>query len=166
VFDCPFVMATEVGRALITDQDAQAMRLYLEKGGFLWVDDFWGSYAWDHWVAQIRKALPANEFPIFDLPPDHPLFRTQFEVTSVPQIPNIGFYLGTGGGTSERGADSAVAHARGINDKHGRLIVLMTHNTDFGDSWEREGDSPEYFVAVGPRGYAFGINAVLYALTH
>jgi hypothetical protein len=59
-----------------------------------------------------------------------------------------------------------VAHARGINDKHGRLIVLMTHNTDFGDSWEREGDSPEYFVAVGPRGYAFGINAVLYALTH
>ena len=165
-FDCPFVMATEVGRAFITDQDAKAMRLYLEKGGFLWVDDFWGSYAWDHWVAQLRKALPASEFPIFDLPPDHPLFRTQFEVTSVPQIPNIGFYLGTGGGTSERGSDSAVAHARGINDKHGRLIVLMTHNTDFGDSWEREGDSPEYFVAVGPRGYAFGINAVLYALTH
>lgn len=166
VFDCPFVMATEVGRAAISDEDAKAMRLYLEKGGFLWVDDFWGSYAWDHWVAQIRKALPANEFPIFDLPPEHPLFRTQFEVTSVPQIPNIGFYLGTGGGTSERGSDSAVAHARGINDKHGRLIVLMTHNTDFGDSWEREGDSPEYFVAVGPRGYAFGINAVLYALTH
>ena len=166
VFDCPFVMATEVGRTFITDQDAKAMRLYLEKGGFLWVDDFWGSYAWDHWVAQLRKALPASEFPIFDLPRDHPLFHTQFEVTSVPQIPNIGFYLGTGGGTSERGSDSAVAQARGINDKHGRLIVLMTHNTDFGDSWEREGDSPEYFVAVGPRGYAFGINAVLYALTH
>jgi hypothetical protein len=89
VFDCPFVMATEVGRTFIADDEAKAMRLYLEKGGFLWVDDFWGSYAWDHWVGQLRKALPANEFPIFDLPPDHPLFRTQFEVTSVPQIPNI-----------------------------------------------------------------------------
>jgi hypothetical protein len=165
LFDCPFVMATEVGRTFITDQDARALRLYLEKGGFLWVDDFWGSYAWDHWVGQIRKALPANEFPIFDLPLDHPLFRTQFEVTSVPQIPNIGWYMGTGT-TSERGADSAVAHARGINDSHGRLMVLMTHNTDFGDSWEREGDSPAYFLAVGPRGYAFGINAILYALTH
>src|SRR5437762_1485979 len=72
VFDCPFVMATEVGRTFITDQDAKAMRMYLEKGGFLWVDDFWGSYAWDHWVGQLRKALPATEFPIFDLPPDHP----------------------------------------------------------------------------------------------
>ena len=166
LFDCPFVMMTEPGGAGFDNEEAAKLRLYLEKGGFLWVDDFWGSYAWDHWVAQIRKVLPANEFPIFDLARDHPLFHTQFEVTSVPQIPNIGFYLGTGGGTSERGSDSAVAQARGINDKKGRLIVLMTHNTDFGDSWEREGDSPEYFVAVGPRGYAFGINAVLYALTH
>jgi hypothetical protein len=166
LFDCPFVMATEVGRALVTDQDAKALRVYLDKGGFLWVDDFWGSYAWDHWVAQLRKALPASEFTIFDLPLDHPLFRTQFEVTQVPQIPNIGFFMGTGGGTSERGSDSATAHARGIADSHGRLMVLMTHNTDFGDSWEREGDSPAYFLAVGPRGYAFGINAILYALTH
>jgi len=166
LFDCPFVMATEVGRTFISDEDAKALRLYLEKGGFMWVNDFWGSYAWDHWVAQIRKALPANEFPIIDLPLDHPMFHTQFEVTAVPQIPNIGFFLGTGGQTSERGADSAVPHARAINDSHGRMMVLMTHNTDFGDSFEREGDSPEYFLAVGPKGYAFGINAILYSLTH
>src|SRR5262249_26195981 len=123
LFDCPFVMATEVGRTFISDEDAKALRLYVEKGGFLWVDDFWGTYPWAHWVAQIRKALPANEFPIFDLPLDHPMFHTQFEVSSVPQIPNIGFFLGTGGGTSERGSDSAVPHARGINDSHGRMVV-------------------------------------------
>ena len=46
------------------------------------------------------------------------------------------------------------------------MIVLMTHNTDFGDSWEREGDDATYFVNFGPDGYAFGIDAVLYALTH
>ena len=116
-------------------------------------------------MAQLRKALPANEFPIFDLPLDHPMFHTQFEVKKVTQIPSINFYLGTGT-TSERGADSATPHARAIADSHGRLIVLMTHNTDFGDSWEREGDSPAYFLAFGPKGYAFGINAILYALTH
>ena len=158
-------MATEVGRTFITDDEAKMMRLYLEKGGFIWVDDFWGSYAWDHWVGQLRKALPANEFPIFDLPLDHPLYHTQFEVQGVTQISNFGFYLSTGT-TSERGPDSAMPHARGIADKNGRLMMLMTHNTDYGDSYEREGDSPVYFQAFGPKGYAFGINAILYALTH
>jgi hypothetical protein len=116
-------------------------------------------------VGQLRKALPASDFPIFDLMPEHPLFHTQFEVKKVAQIPSIDFFFGSGR-TSERGADSAMPHARGITDSKGRLIVLITHNTDFGDSWEREGDDATYFVNFGPDGYAFGIDAVIYALTH
>jgi len=166
LYECPFIMMTEVGSAMFDDKEAARLKDYLLKGGFLWVDDFWGTYAWEFWMGTFRKVLPAGEYPVFDLPPDHPLFHTQFEVTKVPQIPNIGFFIGSGGGTSERGADSAVAHARGVVDKNGRLMVLMTHNTDLGDSWEREGDDPRYFYAVGPNGYAFGINVVLYALTH
>jgi len=164
LFDCPFVMMTEPGGAGLDDEEAARLRLYLEKGGFLWADDFWGEYAWNVWVSQIRKALPAVEFPILDLSLEHPMFHTQFEVRKVAQIPSINFYFG--GGTSERGADSAVPHARAISDSHGRMIVLMTHNTDFGDSWEREGDDARYFQRFGPDGYAFGINAVVYALTH
>ena len=90
------------------------------------------------WAEQIAQGAAAGEYPIGDLPLEHPLFRTQFEVAGVPQIPSIGYWFGSGGGTSERGADSAVPHARGIVDKHGRIMVLMTHNTDFGDSWEEE----------------------------
>jgi len=165
LFDCPFVMMTEPGGAGFDNDEAAKLRLYLEKGGFLWADDFWGEYAWTWWVGQLRKALPASEFPIFDLPLDHPLFHTQFEVKKVAQIPSINFFFGSRR-TSERGADSATPHARAIVDKKGRLIVLMTHNTDFGDSWEREGDDATYFVNFGPDGYAFGIDAVLYALTH
>jgi hypothetical protein len=165
LFDCPFVMMTEPGGAGFDEQEAAKLRLYLEKGGFLWADDFWGEYAWNVWVSQLRKALPAAEYPIFDVPLDHPMFHTQFEVKKVPQIPSINFFFGSGR-TSERGADSAVPHARAISDKSGRMIVLMTHNTDFGDSWEREGDDATYFLNFGPDGYAFGINAVLYALTH
>jgi hypothetical protein len=159
LFDCPFVMMTEPGGAGFDDQEAA------RKGGFLWADDFWGEYAWNVWVSQLRKALPATEYPIFDLPLDHPLFHTQFEVKKVAQIPSIDFFFG-GGRTSERGSDSAVPHARAIADAKGRMIVLMTHNTDFGDSWEREGDDATYFLNFGPDGYAFGINTVLYALTH
>ena len=86
-----------------------------------------------------RKVLPAAEYPIFDLPLDHPLFQAQFAVTEIPQIPNIRFFIRSGGQTSERGADSAIPYARGIADDQGWLMVPMTHNTDIQDSWEREG---------------------------
>ena len=166
LFRCPVAIMSAPGAASINDTEALNLRTYLLKGGFVWVDDFWGSYQWDHWVGQIRRALPASEFPIFDIPPEHPIFRTQFEVRDVPQIPNIGFYMRSGGRTSEQGGDSSVPHIRAIADSAGRIIMLMTHNTDIADSWEREGDDPGYFMTFGPKGYALGINAFLYALTH
>ena len=72
----------------------------------------------------------------------------------------------TGGETSERGRDSAVVYFRGIQDGRGRLLVLITHNTDIADTWEREGESKQYFDLFSPRGYAIGVNVVLYAMTH
>jgi hypothetical protein len=166
IFNCPFIMMTEVGAAYFSPTDAAHLREYLQKGGFLWADDFWGSYAWEHWRGEIEKVLPPNEYPIFDLPQNHPLFHSQFEVTRVIQIPSINAWGGPGGSTSERGADSAEPHARGIADSHGRLMVLITHNTDFGDAFEREGDDPRYFYTFSVEGYAFGINTLLYAMTH
>ena len=71
-----------------------------------------------------------------------------------------------GNGTSERGADSARVNFRGIADRNGRLMVVMTHNTDISDAWEREAEDPRFFYQFSPDGYAVGINVVLYALTH
>ena len=45
IFNCPFIMMTEVGAAYIGPAEARHLREYLLKGGFLWADDFWGSYA-------------------------------------------------------------------------------------------------------------------------
>jgi hypothetical protein len=166
MFRCPFIMMTEVGSAYIDEKEAERLREYLLKGGFLWADDFWGSYAWEWWAAQFAKVLPPAEYPIVDLASSHPLFSSQFVIQRVPQIASINHWASTGGGTSERGADSAEAHARAILDKHGNIMVLMTHNTDLGDSFEREADDPQYFYQMSVPGYAFGINALLYALTH
>ena len=166
LFQCPLVIMSAPERAFITDDDADRLREYLLKGGMLWTDDSWGSYDWYDWVGQLQEVLPASEYPIFDLPLDHVLFRTQFEVTEFPQIPSLNFFMRSGGGTSERGADSAVPAVRAVADDDGRIMVLMTHNTDIQDSWEREGDDASYFYAFSPRGYAFGINTILYALTH
>jgi hypothetical protein len=166
LFQCPFIMMTEVGSAFFDEAEAEALRTYLLKGGFLWADDFWGEYAWETWVEQITKALPSKEFPIVDLPMDHPIFRSQFIVTKVPQIASINYWAGSGGGTSERGAESAEVHARAIADRQGRIMVFMTHNTDLGDSFEQEAANPQYFLEFSVPGYAFGIDVLLYAMTH
>jgi hypothetical protein len=165
LFSCPFTLMAEVGSAYFDDDEAAKLREYLLKGGFLWVDDFWGSRAWEHWAREIGKVLPPSQFPITDIPPDHPLFRTQYEMPRMPQIPSINFWLGSGGGTSERGRDSAEVHVRTIADDHDRVIILMTHNTDISDSWEREGEDPNYFYRFSVDGYAVAINVLLHAMT-
>jgi Domain of unknown function (DUF4159) len=164
LFQCPFVMMTEVGAVFFDDGEALRLRDYLTKGGFLWADDFWGEYAWQAWEQEVRKVLPAAEYPIVDLPLSHPMFRALFEMKKLPQIPSINHWA-RWGTTSER-EDSTVPHARAILDRKGRLMVLMTHNTDIGDSWEREGDDPAYFYNFSVDGYAFGINVLVYAMTH
>ena len=167
LFNCPYTVASDVGTIGLSDAEAEHLRLYLLKGGFLWVDDFWGTAAWQQWSREIARVLPPSEYPIQDVPLDDPIFTTQFIVTKVPQITNIQFWRGVRGTTtSERGPDSREAHLRAIRDKHGRIMVAMTHNTDVADSWEREGEDPAFFYQFSPDGYAFGINVLLYAMTH
>jgi hypothetical protein len=165
LFKCPFVALTNHGRAVFTPEEVAALRAYLLKGGFLWADDAWGSRAWSHWLAELRKILPAAEYPLVDLPLNHSIFHTLFDAQRIPQIPNIGFYRGTGQ-TSEQWEDSATPHAYALIDAHGRIAVLTTHNTDFGDAYEREADDPEFFYRFSVEGYAIGINILLYAMTH
>jgi hypothetical protein len=165
-FQCPYVMMTDVGEISLSREEADILRAYLDKGGFLWVDDFWGPWAWDAWESEIAKVLPPGQFPIRDLTPDHPIFRTLYEVKQLPQIPSINSWRNLGGDTSELGEESAVPSIRAITDDKGRMMVLITHNTDISDAWEREAADPRYFLEFSPQGYAVGLNIVLYALTH
>ena len=164
LFGCPFTMATDVGTAEFSPEEAKRLREYLLKGGFLWVDDFWGTAAWEQWSYEMQKVLP--EYRIEEVPDDHPIRHSMFELKQIPQVTSINFWRRSGGVTSERGPDSPHADFHMIADTHGRIMVLMTHNTDIGDSWEREGEDPEFFLRFSPDGYALGINVVLYTLTH
>jgi hypothetical protein len=167
LFQCPYIMASDVGTIGMSEEEVSGLRRYLEKGGFMWVDDFWGEAAWEQWSSELARALPPSEFPVEDVPLTDPIFRSMLEVKEVPQVTSIRFWRLVGGQTtSERGAETAVAHLRAIRDSHHRIIVVMTHNTDVSDSWEREGDDPEFFYQFSPRGYALGIDVLLYAMTH
>jgi hypothetical protein len=167
LFNCPFLMAADVGTMGLSPEEAVALRGWLLKGGFLWVDDFWGERAWAQWQDQIAAVLPPGEYPIRDIPLDDPIFSTLYAVERVPQITSIQYWRRVGGSTtSERGFESEIPHARAIRDPAGRILVLMTHNTDIADAWEREGEDEDFFFAFAHDGYAVGINVVLHAMTH
>lgn len=166
MFRCPIIHMEDVGTVIFSPEEITALRAYLLKGGFLWADDFWGPEAWAQWASEIGRVLPPGQYPIVDLGPDHPIYRTLFPVKAIPQIPAISFWRRSGGRTSERGADSAEVHFRAITDDHGRVMVLMSHNTDISDAWEREGEDPQFFYSFSPNGYAVGINVMMYAMSH
>jgi hypothetical protein len=166
LFRCPMLFMENVETLRFSESEVIGLRTYLQKGGFLWVDDFWGSAAWANWESEIARVLPPGEYPIFDIPLSHPVMHSVYDVTEFLQVPAISFWYRSGGGVSERGADSAQVHYRGIQDARERLMVMATHNTDVADTWEREGENAEYFNLFSPRGYAIGVNTVVYALTH
>jgi hypothetical protein len=166
LFQCPFVMLWQAESLWFSDEEAARLQQYLLKGGFIWSDDSWGTFAWQNFEQEMRKVLPDPRYRFTDLPLTHPMFRTFFDLPKVPQIPGISYWWGSGGGTSEQGADSAEVHVRGIADDHGRLMVLSTHNTDIADGWEREGVDPRYFRQFSIDSYAVGINVLLYTMAH
>ena len=167
IFNYPFLFMSDVGTLRLSDQEAARLREYLLKGGFLWVDDFWGPHAWDQWVGELRKALPPAEYPVIDIPLNHPIHKTLFEVTEIPQVPSIQHWRRSGGTTtSERGFRSDNVHFRAIVDPHGRILVLMSHNTDIADGWEREGEDYEFFYRFSVDAYELGINILVHAMSH
>lgn len=165
LFQCPFVQMSDGGTAGFDEAEVTALRAYLLKGGFLWADDFWGEEAWRNFTTEIARILPPDQYPVVQLTPDHAAFRTMFEIQRLPQIPSIRVW-GPRRVTSERGAETATVHFGAVLDPKGRIMVLMTHNTDISDAWEREAEDPRFFYEFSPGGYAVGINIVLYSLTH
>lgn len=167
LFQCPFTMIEDAGTARFSGAEIERLREYLLKGGFLLVTDYHGIYAQEQFDNEIGRALPRAQFPIVDLtPPDHAIWRTMFAVERLPQMASIHTWRRTGGVLERWNRNGAGASARGIADRHGRLMVVMLHNTDLPDGWEREAEDPEYFFNFSPDAYAVGINVVLYAMTH
>ena len=169
LFNCPLLYMSDVGTLKLKDTEIRNLRAYLRKGGFLWVDDFWGTRAWVQWIEEIRQVLPDS--PLLAIGNDHPVFHQQYDLPGIWQMPTTGLWYMRDDGTmqtSERGDDSLTPHVRGLTDNRGRLVVLMTHNSDIADGWEaaEQAENRDYFRAFSARAYGLGVNVVLYLLTH
>ena len=159
IFDYPILYAVEPGFMELSTEQGARLREYLMRGGFLFLDDFWGEYEWENVQEQFRKIVP--EYEIKDLPLNHPIFHSYLDVEEVVQVPNI--YNAQRGITSEKGG--IVPHYMGVENKNGRLVAFVARNCDLGDAWEWIND-PSYPVKYGLPAYKVGINVVIYAMSH
>jgi hypothetical protein len=166
LFQCPMLVLEDAGTARFSDLEVTRLRQYLLKGGFILSADYWGTLAQQQFDEEMGRVLPRAQYPIVDVPMNHSIWHTLFEVKKILQVSSIQFWRMSGGEVSERGEDSPAPDTRAIVDEHGRLMVLMLHNTDIPDGWEREAEDPEYFYRFSPETYAIGINVVLYSMTH
>jgi hypothetical protein len=155
----PFLYAVEVGRMALTPSEVEGLRGYLLAGGFLVVDDFWGTLEWENFEAEIRRVLP--EYPIVELPRDHALLSTFYGIDSIVQVPNVRNGM-QGGPTWER--DGYEPHLRGIFDPADRLMVLISWNSDLGDAWEWA-ENPYYPLPFSNYAISLGVNLVLYGMS-
>jgi hypothetical protein len=166
LFDYPFIYMIEPGDLWFEEAEVEALRRYLLNGGFMMVDDFWGEREWENFYEQIKRVFPDREPEELDI--SHPVFSNVYKLTEKPQIPSINHALAARGTdvTWERW-DAQEVHYKGIVDDNGRMMVIICHNTDLGDGWEREGEDQYYFKEFSEKkAYPMGINIVFYAMTH
>ncbi|MGV3771585.1 MAG: DUF4159 domain-containing protein [Verrucomicrobiales bacterium] len=162
----PWIYIIEPGNLEFTEEEAMALRAYLLNGGFLMVDDFWGEDEYANFYDQIKRVFPEREPTELDI--SHPIFNIVFPLSKKPQVPSInrGMQSQWDGITWER-HDAQEVHYKGIFDDKQRLMVIICHNTDLGDGWEREGENEYYFREFSEKSaYPMGINIVFYAMTH
>ena len=161
LFQFPYVYAVEVGGMLLSDEEAARLREYLLRGGYLHVDDFWGGWQKANFEAQMRKVFPDRTMEV--LPLSHPVFHSFHDLETVMQIPNVG--NGCYGGRTWQEPDDIEPRIYGIFDDSGRLMVLVTYNSDLGDAWEYM-DLPCYPEMFSGYAYRAGINFMIYAMSH
>lgn len=159
IFYWPFLVAGLAQSWQFSDEQAARLREYLERGGFLFCDSFFGEGSWESFAAGLRRVFPDRE--IVDLEDDEVVFHVAFELKEMTKvsIPHISQAFGGGFGLG------GTPHWRGVFDDSGRLMVLIAHNNDVGDGWQWA-DDPRYPADEANRALRIGSNIAVYALTH
>ena len=158
IYNWPWLYAVAAGDWVVSDSQAERLRNYFERGGFLMVDDFHNEREWRDFMRGIERMLPGHA--VVELADDDPIFHTVFDLSERVRIPGMNVVHGS---QIERGG--VVPHWRGVIDDKGRVQVAICFNMDVGDAWEWA-DSPDYPERYAAQAYRLGLNYVIYAMTH
>jgi Domain of unknown function (DUF4159) len=159
VFNWPMMYAVEVGHWMLPQSQADQLREYLLRGGFLMVDDFHGTQEWQVFMDSMSRVFPNR--PIEDIPDNDPIFHTVYDLDKRVQVPGAQYFRS--GRTYEK--DGYEARWRCIRDDKGRIMVAICHNMDLGDAWEWS-DDPRYAEKWASLAYRIAMNYFIYDLSH
>ena len=159
LFKYPIAYLIEAGWWTANDREAAGLRAYLQKGGFLFVDDFkpqgWRGVpggGWEPFADTMRRVLPGVEF--LDMEPGDPVFHAFFEIEQLAHFPQA--YVG---------GDPIFKGIFEDNDRQKRLMAIINYNTDVSQFWEWSGRGLRPFDETN-EAYKLGVNYMIYGLTH
>ncbi len=166
LFDYPWIYATQTGWWGLSDAEIAKLREYLLRGGFLMTDDFWGDEQWEIFRATMERVLPGK--PITDIAESDPIMHVLYSIyeedrTIIPGSRHL--RRGPGGQVELNYPPDSVPAWRAIHDDKNRVVVTANYNTDMGDAWEFA-DVPYYPEKMTALAYRYGINYIIYAMTH
>lgn len=158
IFGLPWLFAVSVGDWQLSASQAERLRKYFQRGGFMMVDDFHNEREWANFMQGIRQIDPLAE--VVDLDDSSPAFHTLFDMKERVRVPGANVVHESG---IERGG--TVPHWRAVLDSRGRMIIAICFNMDVGDGWEFA-DDPDYPERFSSEAIRLGTNYVVYAMTH
>jgi hypothetical protein len=161
IYNWPTLYGVEVGHWNLPQGQADQLRDYLLRGGFLMVDDFHANAEWRIFEESLKRIFPDKDW--VDIPNNDPIFHVLYDLEDRVQIPGWGSVQA--GVTYEKDESGRPEHWRAIYDDKGRVIVAICHNMDMGDAWEHS-DNPEYPEKMASLAYRIAMNYFVYDLTH
>jgi hypothetical protein len=149
VFDYPFAYVSEPGEMELTEQEVVNLREFVNRGGFILMDDFDGVWQFETMRSQVERAFPDKYFG--PLPLAHGSYRTLFEL---PDLERMARHVP---------GDGIVYY--GLFDDDDYLVIAAGHNNDLANFWDWYGD-PYYPLDAAADAFRLGINFVIWAMTH
>jgi hypothetical protein len=149
IFNYPFGYISEPGMMNLNDTEVKNFREFVDRGGFVMLDDFDGQRQFQVMAQNMKRVFPDRE--IYKVTDGHAILHTYYDIDSL--------YVASPYDVGQ----PAVFY--GINDAKGDLAVLICANNDIGDYWEWI-DEPFYAVRPSAEALKLGINFIVYAMTH
>ena len=166
IFDYPWIYATQTGWWGLSETEIARLREYLMRGGFLVTDDMWGSDAWEVFRETMARVLPGHEIP--DIIESDSVMHVLYDIrekdrTFIPGSRHL--RLGAGGAVQVMQPPGTNPAWRAMYDDRNHMVVAVNYDTDVGDAWEFA-DAPYYPEAMTALAYRYGINYIIYSMTH